>query len=207
MIIIPIIFSYQPICRRGAPTTADSRQFSARSLPAQNARGSRFLSRLVDLGFAHEKRDKNVTQHGCVTENVVYYPKPNGFADHYPVLKLLFHWGYTPFSDIPTWHWSIDVMFIGFSLGFHWFSTSPCDSVTRKGDKPRTLFATQGPLRDWNELKHIETSCIILFCHGHLEWICLSISDSLSLSSQSSHNTRFHDFGIASSAPSPSKSE
>ena len=29
-------------------------------------------------------------------------PKPNGFADHYPVFKWLFHWGYTPFSDIPT---------------------------------------------------------------------------------------------------------
>ena len=26
---------------------------------------------------------------------------PNGFADHYPYEKWLFHWGYTPFSDIP----------------------------------------------------------------------------------------------------------
>ena len=28
-------------------------------------------------------------------------PKPNGFADHYPYEKWLFHWGYTPFADIP----------------------------------------------------------------------------------------------------------
>ena len=28
-------------------------------------------------------------------------PTPNGFADHYPVSKWLFHWGYPPFSDIP----------------------------------------------------------------------------------------------------------
>ena len=35
-----------------------------------------------------------------LSENVVYPEKPNGFADHYPVFKWLFHWGYTPFSDI-----------------------------------------------------------------------------------------------------------
>ena len=29
-------------------------------------------------------------------------PKPNGFADHYPVFKWLFHWEYTLFSDKPT---------------------------------------------------------------------------------------------------------
>ena len=26
---------------------------------------------------------------------------PNGFADHYPVFKWLFHWEYTLFSDKP----------------------------------------------------------------------------------------------------------
>ena len=36
-----------------------------------------------------------------LSENVVYPEKPNGFADHYPVFKWLFHWEYTPFSDIP----------------------------------------------------------------------------------------------------------
>ena len=40
-----------------------------------------------------------------VSENAVYYPKPNGFADHYPVFKWLFHWEYTPlFSDKPIWN-------------------------------------------------------------------------------------------------------
>ena len=30
-------------------------------------------------------------------------PKPNGFADHYPVFKWLFHWGYTLFSGPNPW--------------------------------------------------------------------------------------------------------
>ena len=34
---------------------------------------------------------------------MVSTPTPNGFHDHYPVFKWLFHWGYTPFSDIPNW--------------------------------------------------------------------------------------------------------
>ena len=37
-----------------------------------------------------------------LSENVVYPEKPNGFADHYPVFKWLFHWEYTIFSDKPT---------------------------------------------------------------------------------------------------------
>ena len=32
---------------------------------------------------------------------IVYPEKTNGFADHYPYTRWLFHWGYTPFSDIP----------------------------------------------------------------------------------------------------------
>ena len=36
-----------------------------------------------------------------LSENVVSTPKPNGFHDDYPYEKLLFHWGYTPFSDKP----------------------------------------------------------------------------------------------------------
>ena len=48
----------------------------------------------------------------ALSENVVYPEKPNGFADHYPVSKWLFHWGHTPFSDIPKYmkfevDWSI----------------------------------------------------------------------------------------------------
>ena len=42
-------------------------------------------------------------QHMGVSENVVYPIVPNGFADHYPVFKWLFHWEYTLFSDKPTW--------------------------------------------------------------------------------------------------------
>ena len=48
-------------------------------------------------GLSNEK----VYQHMGLSENVVYPEKPNGFYDHYPVSKWLFHWGYTPFSDIP----------------------------------------------------------------------------------------------------------
>ena len=32
---------------------------------------------------------------------IVYPNQPNGFADHYPVFKWLFHWEYTLFSDKP----------------------------------------------------------------------------------------------------------
>ena len=32
-----------------------------------------------------------------LSENIVYPKKPNGFADHYPYEKWLFHWGYPPF--------------------------------------------------------------------------------------------------------------
>ena len=39
--------------------------------------------------------------HMGVSENVVYPIVPNGFADHYPYEKWLFHWGYTLFSDKP----------------------------------------------------------------------------------------------------------
>ena len=34
-------------------------------------------------------------------------PKPNGFADHYPVFKWLFHWEYTLFSDKPIYIYMI----------------------------------------------------------------------------------------------------
>ena len=36
-----------------------------------------------------------------LSENRLNPNQPNGFADHYPYFtKWLFHWGYTPFSDI-----------------------------------------------------------------------------------------------------------
>ena len=46
-------------------------------------------------------------------------PKPNGFADHDPYEKWLFHWEYTLFSDKPIWmffffpwHWLITIGYI-----------------------------------------------------------------------------------------------
>ena len=36
-----------------------------------------------------------------VSENRLCTPKANGFADHYPYEKWLFHWEYTLFSDKP----------------------------------------------------------------------------------------------------------
>ena len=45
-----------------------------------------------------------LSQYGCVwkcRENPIV---PNGFADHYPVFKWLFHWEYTLFSDKPICH-------------------------------------------------------------------------------------------------------
>ena len=46
---------------------------------------------------------KVIYEYMGVSENVGNTPKPNGFADHYPVLKWLFHWEYTLFSDKPIW--------------------------------------------------------------------------------------------------------
>ena len=34
---------------------------------------------------------------------MVYPIVPNGFADHYPYEKWLFHWEYTLFSDNPVY--------------------------------------------------------------------------------------------------------
>ena len=36
-----------------------------------------------------------------LSENVVYPEKPNGFHDHYPVSKWLFHWGIPHFQTYP----------------------------------------------------------------------------------------------------------
>ena len=43
---------------------------------------------------------RNTRTNMGLSENVVYPKKPNGFADHYPYEKWLFHWWYTPFPDI-----------------------------------------------------------------------------------------------------------
>ena len=57
----------------------------------------------MSCGDAGDTRPRNWPWeiHMGLVMKIVYPKKPNGFADHYPVFKWLFHWGYTPFSDIP----------------------------------------------------------------------------------------------------------
>ena len=50
-------------------------------------------------------------------------PTPNGFADHYPVFKWLFHWEYTLFSDKPIWE--NDGRYGGL-MGNSWFMDDSC---------------------------------------------------------------------------------
>ena len=70
-------------------------------------------------------------------------PKPNGFADHYPVFKWLFHWEYNLFSDKSIYrYWSIasslstssswSVDFFQFALlGVRWYKYYfPAQSIT-----------------------------------------------------------------------------
>ena len=57
-----------------------------------------------------------------VSENVVCPIVPNGFADHYPVFKWLFHWEYTQHFQTNPY------------LNFEWFKN------------PREILATQGPI-------------------------------------------------------------
>ena len=64
--------------------------------------------------------------HIWVCLKIVYPEKPNGFADHYPYEKWLFHWGYTPFSDIPIyWYgfflrWCFCFAFLGMNFLSSW---------------------------------------------------------------------------------------
>ena len=44
-------------------------------------------------------------QYMGLSENVVYPIVPNGFADHYPYIQWLFHWGFGPhFQTHPHHH-------------------------------------------------------------------------------------------------------
>ena len=55
------------------------------------------------FGKLSAHRDTEVFQQATwVCLKMVSTPKPNGFHDHYPVFKWLFHWEYTLFSDKPT---------------------------------------------------------------------------------------------------------
>ena len=48
-------------------------------------------------------------------------PKPNGFADHYPYEKWLFHWEYTLFSDIPMLPELFFVVLVKSGMILEWF--------------------------------------------------------------------------------------
>ena len=72
---------------------------------------------------------------------MVSTPKPNGFADHYPVFKWLFHWGYTPFSDKPI---SFQAKYI--SESFHRRRHSKTWSKPPQPLPPNVAW----PLDDWN---------------------------------------------------------
>ena len=56
-----------------------------------------------------------------VSENRLNPCVPNGFADHYPYEKWLFHWEYTLFSDKP----------ICFLVFFHGETDSPNQSLKK----------------------------------------------------------------------------
>ena len=66
-------------------------------------------SQVFGSGQSSARWRRDVLSAGWSTEQDIWVclkmvstPKANGFADHYPYEKWLFHWGYTPFSDIPT---------------------------------------------------------------------------------------------------------
>ena len=59
---------------------------------------------LGDLGDVKIVKGIPQLSDGCVWKCCV--PLNPMVNDHYPVFKWLFHWEYTPFSDIPRWQWS-----------------------------------------------------------------------------------------------------
>ena len=72
---------------------------------------------------------------------IVYPEKPNGFADHYPVSKWLFHWGYTPFSDIPIFGFALGLdgyNYVMVRTCISWEIVSVCSCQPRM-NKPGTL--------------------------------------------------------------------
>ena len=119
-----------------------------------------------------------------LSENVVYPEKPNGFADHYPVSRWLFHWGYTPFSDIPICESSNVIYDLG--LGDAILSDQPCSvfqglrhwqSPEHPRQKPYFRPGTAGESRpsqspvspdfpfEINSRNHLESEYIIVLYH------------------------------------------
>ena len=65
-------------------------------------------------------------------------PKPNGFADHYPYEKWLFHWEYTQhFQTNPyVWHLQpsqVDSAIFSPALGMPWPIGPPCAAAISAG--------------------------------------------------------------------------
>ena len=73
---------------------------------------------------------------------MVSTPKPNGFHDHYPIFKWLFHWEYTLFSDKPRWLQWIGII-IPLSQDEHRQQTPP----TFNGPQSATFNWTQHVVR------------------------------------------------------------
>ena len=73
----------------------------------------KWIKTTMSCGDAGDTRPRNWPWeiHMGLVMKIVYPKKPNGFADHYPVFKWLFHWGYTPFSDIPIYFIAIVFFF------------------------------------------------------------------------------------------------
>ena len=71
--------------------------------PMGKGRHGKYMENIEKIWKIHEniwELENDHWIHG-VSENVVYPIVPNGFHDHYPYEKLLFHWECTLFSDKP----------------------------------------------------------------------------------------------------------
>ena len=77
-------------------------------------------------------------QHLGMSENVVYPIVPNGFADHYPYEKWLFHWEYTQ-------HFQTNPLgtLLGGLQGLHWQRFAP-PGVTMRSSEICTREAPRG---------------------------------------------------------------
>ena len=80
------------------PLTPRRLSSSFSSVPVQSGA---MVQALSTLKVAYIPSCAEVGQTKWVCLKMVSTPTPNGFADHYPYEKWLFHWEYTLFSDKP----------------------------------------------------------------------------------------------------------
>ena len=102
-----------------------------------------------------------MSENDDLSENVGNTPKPNGFADHYPVFKWLFYWEYTLFSEKPKW-WFEDVSENGMYMDVPWFN-----DVAAKSCKWQSY--------DWMVIDHQIRGVPFVETHPVFDsfWICL----------------------------------